>query len=275
MGQRRRVLFIDDEASIRQTLPPVLEGRGFEVVSVGTVPEAITAIGQSQFDILISDLNIGEPGDGFTVVSAMRRVQPQCKSFILTGYPDFESALRAIRNQVDDYLVKPTDPEELVATLEQKVDQQQRTPHGPLKETSQLLGELQSQISRWLIARLRAREEFSGLRLPDEEITEPVSLIVAELVRKVKTGTEDLTPQGLMSAAAYGTLRQQQGYSVAMLVAEGHILQHVISKGLQDNLLRLKLSTVIGDMIAIGEALNGYIEEAVRAFSRAALPHSA
>lgn len=99
MSAARRVLFVDDERSMRQTLPAVLERKGFTVVAVGSVAEAISAIGQAKFEILISDLNIGEPGDGFTVVSAMRRVQPDCRSFILTGYPDFDSALRAIRNQ--------------------------------------------------------------------------------------------------------------------------------------------------------------------------------
>ncbi len=106
MTAGKRVLFVDDEPSIRVTLPAILKRNGFDVTAVGTVAEAIAAISQTQFDILLSDLNIGEPGDGFTVVSAMRRVQPQARSFILTGYPDFESALRAIRNQVDDGLVR-------------------------------------------------------------------------------------------------------------------------------------------------------------------------
>ena len=61
----------------------------------------------AQFDVLISDLNIGQPGDGFTVVSAMRRSQPACITLILTGYPGFDTALEAIRSQVDDYLIKP------------------------------------------------------------------------------------------------------------------------------------------------------------------------
>src|SRR5256885_5594034 len=55
----------------------------------------------SDLDVLISDLNIGEDGDGFLVVSAMRHVQPGCTNFILTGYPAFETALQAIHNQVE------------------------------------------------------------------------------------------------------------------------------------------------------------------------------
>lgn len=96
---KTRLLFVDDEPNIRLTLPAVLEREGFAVTTAASVPEAVDLINREKFDILISDLNIGQPSDGFTVVSVMRRVQPEAFTFILTGYPDFESALQAIRNQ--------------------------------------------------------------------------------------------------------------------------------------------------------------------------------
>ena len=99
-----RILFVDDEAGIRNTLKPILEQHGFKVTTAATVPEALEQINHATFEVLLSDLNIGQPGDGFTVVSAMRRVQPEAATFILTGYPDFDTALQAIRSQVDDYL---------------------------------------------------------------------------------------------------------------------------------------------------------------------------
>ena len=99
-----RVLFVDDEPSIRETLPAILTLEGFSVIAVATVAEAIAKISHEPFDILLADLNIGQPADGFTVVSAMKRIQPQARTFILTGYPDFSSALEAIKRQVDDYL---------------------------------------------------------------------------------------------------------------------------------------------------------------------------
>jgi len=73
-----RVLFVDDEPGIRLTMPQTLEQHGFSVTAVGTVNEALAEIMSAQFDVLLSDLNIGQPSDGFTVVSAMRRTQPEC-----------------------------------------------------------------------------------------------------------------------------------------------------------------------------------------------------
>ncbi|HEY2116704.1 MAG TPA: response regulator, partial [Candidatus Angelobacter sp.] len=107
--RKTRILFADDEPGIRMTLPLILAQEGFEVSVAATVAEALALINQDQFDVLLADLNIGERGDGFTLISAMRRVQPGAVTLILTGYPDFETALQAIRSQVDDYLTKPAD----------------------------------------------------------------------------------------------------------------------------------------------------------------------
>src|SRR3989454_10696858 len=121
MGDEPKILFVDDEDSIRLTLPPLLESYGFEVTSAATVAEALSLISKHKFDVLISDLNIGHPGDGFTVVSAMRTHQPDALRFILTAYPAFESALEAIREEVHDYLIKPTETEVLVEKIRSKL----------------------------------------------------------------------------------------------------------------------------------------------------------
>jgi DNA-binding NtrC family response regulator len=118
-----RVLFVDDEPGIRLTIPQILEQHGFSVTAVGTVNEALDEITSAQFDVLISDLNFDHPTDGFIVVSAMRSTQPDCVTLILTGYPGFETALEALRNQVDDYLVKPADIPALVSLIESKLKQ--------------------------------------------------------------------------------------------------------------------------------------------------------
>ena len=119
---RKRLLFVDDEPSIRLTLPPILEKAGFEVHVAESVADALFEINSFQFDALVTDLNIGEEGDGFLVASGMRHIQPACTVFILTGYPAFETALQAIHSQVDDYLVKPVEIDSLVNALKGKLE---------------------------------------------------------------------------------------------------------------------------------------------------------
>ena len=118
---RNRMLFVDDEPSIRLTLPTILREKGFDVRVAATVEEAMAEIQTHKFDVLLSDLNIKDEGDGFTVVTAMRRVHPLCVTIILTGYPALESAVEAVRQQLDDYLVKPADVDYLLTTIEKKL----------------------------------------------------------------------------------------------------------------------------------------------------------
>src|SRR6267142_1718677 len=72
----KRLLFVDDEEGIRATLPLLLQARGFDVRVAASVPEALSEIRAHKFDVLLSDLNIGKDGDGFTIVQAIRKAHP-------------------------------------------------------------------------------------------------------------------------------------------------------------------------------------------------------
>src|SRR5690348_1222517 len=113
----KRLLFVDDESSIRATLPSLLQRHGFRVQTAATVPEAIAEIEKKQFDLLLCDLNISEPTDGYSVADAMHRANPKAAIVILTGYPDLENAVEGIHRNIDDYLIKPVDVEKLIAVL--------------------------------------------------------------------------------------------------------------------------------------------------------------
>ena len=123
----RRLLFVDDEPSIRLTLPAILQNNGFDVRVAASVTEALVEIGQQEFDVLLSDLNIGSERDGFDVVKAMRQAHPRCVTILLTGYPAFETAVEGIRHQIDDYVVKPADIELLIRMMNEKLLERQKS----------------------------------------------------------------------------------------------------------------------------------------------------
>ena len=114
---RKRLLFVDDEPGIRNTLPLILKQYGLHVTVVGTVDEALGEINRQSFDLLLCDLNLQQEHDGFEVVRAIRSVNPDAVVIILTAYPDMDSAIEGIHEQIDDYVVKPSSPDKLVALL--------------------------------------------------------------------------------------------------------------------------------------------------------------
>jgi len=270
---KTRLLFVDDEDTIRQTLPIILEQHGFEVTVAAAVPEALDIINHQRFDILLTDLNIGSPADGFILVTAMRRCQPTAATFILTGYPDFQTALEAIRKQVDDYLIKPADIPTLVSTLRAKALQPRHLNEAPSKRTSGLILEKSGEIvERWL-------NEFQGdlrlasIKIPREKLIDPFAQLVNDLAKLIETGETQISAKSLSNAASHGTERATQGYTIPLLVTETRILNRVIGLILQENLLSMNLSTLIPDALRVGEYLQALLEESIRAFQETRPKH--
>jgi len=263
---KKRMLFVDDEASIRYTLPAILENEGFHVSVASSVAEALQAIQSDQFDILLADLNIGQPGDGFTVVGAMRRIQPAAATFILTGYPDFESALLAIRNQVDDYITKPADIKKLVEVLKNKSARPHEHRTLPVKRISALIRENRDEIVKLWYSRLSAHPELSRATVDRTQRVDHIPNFLLEIAESIEARSASLTEVSLNAAREHGTARRDQGYTIPMLLIEASILERTIAELLQDNLLAIDISTLIPDMREMSEAINRGVEASVRAF---------
>lgn len=267
----KRLLFVDDEENIRITLPAILRNEGFDVAVAATVPEALNLISREKFDILLTDLNIGSPGDGFTVVSAMRRTQREVSTFILTGFPDFQSALEAIRQQVDDYFTKPADIRKLVETLKSRVAIPRHTRQISTRRVSVVLTENTPTIIEECLILAKANKELP--RLEDEERIDHLPALLQNLTSALESDRPEVgkvKAPALEAATRHGENRALQGYTIPMLVIEAGILHTVISQLLLDSMLQIDLSTLVSDVMKIGEHLNALLEQSIRAFQKRA-----
>ena len=259
-----KLLFVDDEPGIRLTLSAILERNGFQVTVAATVAEALALISAQQYDILISDLNIGLPSDGFTVVSAMRRTQPEAITIILTGYPAFESALRAIQEQVDDFITKPADLPELVANLRQRLERrEQRTPIVTKRLQEIILENRQNIIEDWL----RMVEVIPEMRLlsRDERINH-MPEVLDELLRS-RSSVEDITSERALDAARkHGVRRREQQCTIPMILEEGRALHFVIADYMRRNLLLVDISYLIPDLNEVSDKIHRLVQESVKAY---------
>jgi DNA-binding NtrC family response regulator len=142
----KRLLFVDDEPSIRAMLPNIFSHAGFAVTTAGSVEEALERIYSQGFDVLVTDVKLDKDRGGFKLVRTMRQLNPRCVNVILTGYPEFSSAVEGIREGVDDFFTKPAEPDSIIRSIEAKL--QQRRPKArilsvsydePLMRTRQML----------------------------------------------------------------------------------------------------------------------------------------
>jgi DNA-binding response OmpR family regulator len=261
------ILVVDDEENIRSMLRFVLESEGFIVTTAGTVPEALTQITQNRFDVLISDLNIGHPADGFVVVSAMRRMHPETLTFILTGYPAFETALEAMRQHVNDYLIKGTPIEELVDKIKTGLAQGQPTsqPQKTRRVPDVIAENKDWVIAQWLQA-VHQNPELMRVSLSETERRDHVPGLLDEAI--AYTRDQAIGVERQQAAAQHGTLRSQQGYSVPMLILEARLLQDVISDCIRRNVQVIDLSNLVADLCKMSHTISTELELSVRAFTK-------
>jgi DNA-binding response OmpR family regulator len=124
MSMPGRVLVIDDEASLRQTLTRVLQTAGCEVTTAVDGRQALVILTESLsgnlredaagFDLIYLDIHLPEL-DGMQILKEVRQRYPKLPVILLTGYGSMQSAVEALRLGATDYLLKPFDPEVLVA----------------------------------------------------------------------------------------------------------------------------------------------------------------
>lgn len=264
---QRRLLFVDDEDVIRITLAAILGKHGFEVSTAATVAEALQKITSQTFDVLLSDLNIGNPGDGLTVVSAMRRTQPQAVTMILTGYPAFETALEAIRQQVDDYVVKPADIPALVNTIQTKLATPPEKRHLPSpKRVAMILQENEEHIAQLWLSSVERDDSLPRMEADKSRRLESLTKILNEVIVAAQSYTGEGTVRYRVSSTLSG--RELEGYTPVMMLTEFCLLRRVIAQVVQENLLAVNLSYLVPDLARVNESLDEQAQAALGMLSQ-------
>ena len=264
----KKLLFVDDEAMLRLAWTEILKKEGFEVTAAATVSEALTFLTGEKYDALIADLNIGEPGDGFTVVSAMRRVQPDAVCLIFTGYPAFQNALRAIHEQVDDFLIKGGDTRQLIESIHRNIDcPRERRPIFTQRLPDVIAKNRDAIVESWFQAAERD-PDMKQIPMSREERVDHLPEVLDELVSFEKFAGET-GAAACAAAARHGATRRKQGYTVSMLLEETRLLHAVIADYTQNVLLYVDVSYVIPDLIDVGDRLHRVLRASLETFLQA------
>ncbi len=130
-----QILIVDDEANIRLTLQALLSRAGYTVTVAASGEEAIDLMQQHTYHLLLVDLKM--PGmDGMQVAEASRDILPDATILVLTGHGSMETAIDALRQGVFDYLLKTTDPNQVVERVKAgMIDYSRRLRQRELLET--------------------------------------------------------------------------------------------------------------------------------------------
>jgi signal transduction histidine kinase/DNA-binding response OmpR family regulator len=116
MGDRRRVLVIDDEPSVVGLFQQLLTQEGYEVDIAGSGEEGLEIFARKGHEVVLTDLRLGDM-TGLDVLKMVKRGKPSTAVVILTGYTSLESAMEALRLGANDYLSKPARSMDLLKSV--------------------------------------------------------------------------------------------------------------------------------------------------------------
>ena len=124
-----RILIVDDDAGQRSLLDSFLKSQGFETVVAGSGEEALARLAAEEFNMMISDVRM--PGmSGLETLRRARALNAVLPVLLVTAYADIREAVGAMKDGALNYLAKPIDLDELLATVRQATG---LSPTAPLK----------------------------------------------------------------------------------------------------------------------------------------------
>ncbi|HVP55185.1 MAG TPA: HD domain-containing phosphohydrolase [Candidatus Eisenbacteria bacterium] len=117
-----RILAVDDDPSVRDIVSSMLKHAGYECRTAASAQEAIAALQpDNSYALLLSDISM-EGMDGFALLDRVRRLYPQMPVVMVTGIHDLSIALAAIRSGAYDYVLKPFERDQLLATVRRALE---------------------------------------------------------------------------------------------------------------------------------------------------------
>jgi DNA-binding NtrC family response regulator len=112
VGEQGRLLIVDDELSVRDSLGKWFREEGYEVGTAENASDALTHLAEHRWDAALVDIKM-RGTDGIELQRRMHEIDPELIVIMMTGYASVETAVTALKNGAYDYVTKPLDPDEI------------------------------------------------------------------------------------------------------------------------------------------------------------------
>jgi two-component system, NtrC family, response regulator HydG len=120
LSAQGRLLIVDDELSVRDSLGKWFREEGYEVGTAENANEALTRLAEHPWDAALVDIKM-HGTDGIELQHRMHELDPDLMVIIMTGYASVETAVAALKNGAYDYVTKPLDPDEIAHLVKNAV----------------------------------------------------------------------------------------------------------------------------------------------------------
>jgi CheY-like chemotaxis protein len=259
---------VDDDETVLTGLGIVLEAHDFEVTTASSAIEALKHITSESFDVLLSDLHMPGDDDGLTVVSAMRYANPKAVTLLLSANPDMTKATAAILRQVDEIILKPVNAGSIIQIIRQRLAQEEPSPRSLTVEAVATVLERESaSVTQAWLQKMQDTGGLTAVPITVEEQCEYLSDALHEIVYRLRY-PQTLGSMTLFSMASlqHGARRRRQGFPAPVLVEEARALQVALFQAIQNNLDRIGIGQLAGNLMAIADEVNAQLLQSLSSY---------
>ena len=143
MGKSNRILIVDDEPRMRESLQNLLVRQGYQASTAADAREAMQALSAEPFDLVLLDVVLPDVS-GHEVLAHIRKQLPEVLVIMISGFASIESAVTALKNGAFDYIRKPAEYEELIKRVDNALEQRRL-----VRETERVARELEQTERRY------------------------------------------------------------------------------------------------------------------------------
>jgi len=271
-----KVLIVDDDANMRDSIGDNLEVAGYDVAQAESGAAAMQAVRSGFFDVILMDYNLTD-STGIDVIKQIRTINTESQILMLTAHASLDTAVKAIQESVFDFFSKPVDPDRLKHSINNAIrklrsEQELRQKNEQIARLNQMKSKFMSMASHDLSNSLMTLqvsfEMLSQTIKPDEEQQKKMTYI-SNGIGQISRLIEDLVDwaaieQGKfrLEPASFNPGQMAQETLVgpqARAQARGITLGAQIEPGLPD---------ITADKRRLTQVLNNLLENAIRHSSR-------
>lgn len=123
MADQSRILIIDDDPEIRDTIQSALKLEGYAVDTAENGKEAVEKSEKTSYDLALIDIRLPDC-EGTQLLTQLKNGPQRMRKILLTGYPTLPNAIDAVNKNADGYLVKPVEVERIISTVKNQLRKQ-------------------------------------------------------------------------------------------------------------------------------------------------------
>jgi len=122
--QKKRILVVDDDEAILESLKGYLTLKGYAVDTAKTAKEAVRKSEARFYNLAVLDIRLPD-ANGTDLLTTMRKNRPEMVKIMLTGYPDQANTMASLNRGANGYLLKPVELDKLLKVIQKKLKQQE------------------------------------------------------------------------------------------------------------------------------------------------------